>query len=406
MLMLIRFFIGLLLLPLFAIAAPEMVTIRLDDEPAVEMLMPETEWLQRRIFFNVGARIGDWEMGPAERAVVLGAKQYVQTNSALPNIDFGDPVATRILRGSDFKLDVKFYNEAGERVEAFDLPGIYGAEIACTFDSGHAYAVRRNFFRLPDGSTLADTSEDTALKLAADQRLGRTWTSADKPPAALAEYWWHGIYKKEGRTLHYRTIDVLPKGYNDDPEKRWPTIIDLHGVGGTWLSYDKLSADPFFDVFTNRDRFLIVAPHTTLIDWQAPALEDLIDELVRERRADPNRIYLMGHSMGGSGVWKAIQSINDRFAAAAIFSGYAPKEDLEPRIGDFPLWVVCGGKDNPIYLETCKVQEKMRKAKGFETIFIYEPEWNHMDVRNKGYADDRLYDWFLEHRKSLQKRTD
>ena len=53
-------------------------------------------------------------------------------------------------------------------------------------------------------------------------------------------------------------------------------------------------------------------------------------ELVRKQyKIDDNRIYLMGHSMGGIGTWKLAPKYPDIWAAIAPFSGSGAPATLE-----------------------------------------------------------------------------
>lgn len=377
----------------FAGADEETIEIHLPGKPAQTVPMPQTNWDWRSLFFCVGDRPEHDGLNPLQQAVVLGAQHYVVTSSVPPAVDFADPVAVRKLRDSDYTLTVRLFDEQGNPTEAFETPGFYGAEIEAVFESGECYTVRRSFYRLPEGTALEQSDETTAIRLAAVKKPGRQ-------PEIAAEYRWDRIRAKNGHPLRYKTIDFLPADYDADPEKRWPTIIYLHGVGGTWTPYDQLAADPFFETFRNRDRFLIVAPHSPELDWKVPSIEALVNELITNRRADPERIYLTGFSMGGNGTWKCILALPDRFAAAAVLAGEAPLPDPEPVIGSLPLWVLCGGQDYPDYISSNTPVMESRQKKGYDAVFRVVPEYRHMDVRNNGYADPALYDWFLKHRRA------
>ena len=55
--------------------------------------------------------------------------------------------------------------------------------------------------------------------------------------------------------------------------------------------------------------------------WQPQELSDLLDEIVEKYKVDKDRIYVTGLSMGGYGVWDAIQRYPRRFAAAVPVCG-------------------------------------------------------------------------------------
>ena len=77
----------------------------------------------------------------------------------------------------------------------------------------------------------------------------------------------------------------------------------------------------------------------------------LLDELAEEYPIDTDRVYVLGHSMGGFGTWTALASAPDRFAAGIPSAGgLGPWIGLEP-IKHVPIWCFHGDLDKTVVPE-------------------------------------------------------
>jgi predicted peptidase len=94
----------------------------------------------------------------------------------------------------------------------------------------------------------------------------------------------------------------------------------------------------------------------------------------REYTVDPDRIYLMGHSMGGFGTWWLGQKHADTWAAIAPMSGVLPNVDYQlPKLKAVPVMVSIGGAETPAWVEASRRQVETMKAMGMTTAY-FEPE--------------------------------
>jgi predicted esterase len=98
-------------------------------------------------------------------------------------------------------------------------------------------------------------------------------------------------------------------------------ILSLHGAG--------VSPLPQVESYAPKDWAYVVAPTNTRpygFDWQdwgrMSAIETL-DDALRRFPIDPDRVVLVGHSMGGHGTWHVGLAHTDRFAALAPSAGWA-----------------------------------------------------------------------------------
>ena len=70
----------------------------------------------------------------------------------------------------------------------------------------------------------------------------------------------------------------------------------------------------------------------------------LILDMVAFEGVDPDRVYLMGYSAGGDGVYQLAPRMADRFAAAAMMAGH-PNESKPLGLRNLPFILQVGGKD-------------------------------------------------------------
>jgi predicted peptidase len=146
---------------------------------------------------------------------------------------------------------------------------------------------------------------------------------------------------------------------------------------------------------------------------------DLVDALMGEHPIDPDRIYVLGHSMGGFGTWNAICQQPDRFAAAIPSAGGCdPRNDIR-RIVDVPVWAFHGNADETVpvdltrdaFRQLCELQANTKYTElggvghGQQHTFVYSGDDPARGFETH-YASERcdrtgdVWDWLF-----AQKRT-
>jgi predicted peptidase len=207
------------------------------------------------------------------------------------------------------------------------------------------------------------------------------------------------------RTQMLDYLLYLPDDYGQDPTRRWPLILFLHGVGerGTDVSRVALHG-PLKAAEDGTDLpFIVIAPQCPLHHWWSdfqPALIGLVDEVSAAYAVDPARVYLTGLSMGGFGAWHLAVEYPERFAAVApICGGGLWAFDFPERVTalrDVPVWAFHGLLDDVVPVqETAKLVAALQDAGGNVKMTIY-PDKMH-DSWTETYANPELYAWLLSH---------
>jgi predicted peptidase len=101
-----------------------------------------------------------------------------------------------------------------------------------------------------------------------------------------------------------------------------------------------------------------------------------IDQLKKDYRVDPKRLYLMGLSMGGFGTWDAIQRRPETFAAAVPICGGGDSNAVAA-IAKLPIWVFHGEKDSVVPVRMSREMVEALKAAGGSPRYTEYPGVDH-----------------------------
>lgn len=193
----------------------------------------------------------------------------------------------------------------------------------------------------------------------------------------------------------------LPQGYDTQADKAWPLILFLHGAGERGTDTTKIaSLGPMGYAQAHDDfPFVVAAPQCPLMaDWSPNTLVALLDELATRYRIDPDRIYLTGFSMGGSGTWETAIDHPERFAAIAPLCGRLIPL-LGFRIWQTPVWCFHGDADEAVPVSNSREMTRHLKNMGNPDVTYTEFPGAGHGIWNQVYGDPKLYEWFLQHKR-------
>jgi predicted peptidase len=190
----------------------------------------------------------------------------------------------------------------------------------------------------------------------------------------------------------------LPTGYTESG-KTWPLMLFLHGAGesGRDLAKVKTHGPPKL-VETNADfPFIVVSPQSPGRGWDPNVLDALLVDVLEKYRADRDRVYLTGLSMGGFGTWTLAAAHPEKFAAIVPICGGGATADA-PRLKSLPIWVFHGANDMTVPLKRSEEMVEAIKAAGGEPKFTVYPDAGH-DSWTATYNNPELYRWLLEQKR-------
>ncbi len=214
--------------------------------------------------------------------------------------------------------------------------------------------------------------------------------------------WWFGLKQRMGEARAPHLL-YLPREYDQDTEKRWPLVLDLHGSGaiGDDLNLVREGGLPKRAEEGQPFPFILVAPQCPHEEWfwLPAALNALLDEVSANYRVDPDRICVTGLSMGGRGAWVLAIEYPDRFAAIAPICGSIPEPEEARRIRHLPVWAFLGAKDHD---QSIREMVAALQAVGGDVRLTVYPDAGH-DAWTPTYTDPAFYEWLLSHRRTPRR---
>jgi predicted peptidase len=228
-------------------------------------------------------------------------------------------------------------------------------------------------------------------------------TAQQLPQPAKGDQQRHYRFAEAGADMPYRLY--VPQSY--DAARATPLVVALHGYGGDQNYF--FASLPTLPDLLEQHGFIFVAPLGFAKDgWYGAPLSipgsaprssgaptptpprtpqeetryralsetdvlNVLDLVRAEYRIDANRIYLLGHSMGGFGTWWLGQKHAERWAAIAPMSGVLPNVDYHlARLKNVPVHISIGGKENPDWVAASRQQADTMRAAGM-IVGYFEP---------------------------------
>jgi len=124
------------------------------------------------------------------------------------------------------------------------------------------------------------------------------------------------------------------------------------------------------------------------------------DLMIKEYNADPNRVYLMGNSSGGSAVWNLGAKMPERWTALAPSA--APIEDATfpyEKLKTLPVLVIHGDMDTVMVFDASKTMVDHAKAKGVNATWLPVAGGMHTDAWAQPEVISQIFDFFDKYKK-------
>ena len=220
------------------------------------------------------------------------------------------------------------------------------------------------------------------------KELGRQWerlTIANDSIKLACACRVFGMTPKDGRSLYISMHGggECPKEVNDE---QWMNQIYLY--------------EPFEGVYVAPR-----APWNTSDLWHRKGLDELLEDVIRAcvvfEGVNPNKVYLLGYSAGGDGVWRVAPRMADKWAAASMMAGH-PGESSQVNLMNTPYMIWMGEHDH-YYDRNILAKEK---AQVMDSLAAAHPgKYIHSNniIEGKGHWMDRVdtaaIGWMAQYRR-------
>ena len=194
-------------------------------------------------------------------------------------------------------------------------------------------------------------------------------------------------------TMRYIVLTIGEK-----PENGYPLYIALHGGGGAPKEvndeqWEEMSV--YYIMYLTYGVY--VAPRGVRDTWDThfnpesyPLYDRLIQDMILTRDVDPNRVYLLGFSAGGDGVYAVAPRMADRFAGANTSSGH-PNGVSMLNMKNLPIQLQAGENDTAYNRNTATAEydavlnDLQAEYGGYihRTLIHYNTGHNYADYNRK-----------------------
>lgn len=201
----------------------------------------------------------------------------------------------------------------------------------------------------------------------------------------------------DGTVIPYRIY--VPSSY--DPSKEYPLLTILHGAGERGNDNKSQLINMVSDLFNQANspymEAIIVCPQcpsgqqwvdtpwangnystaSVPVSNELDAVLGIMTNTIADLSVDTDRLYLMGLSMGGFGVWDLLMRNPTVFAGAVALCGGADPSQASS-LTTVPIWAVHGTNDNVVpYAGTQAMCQAIKDAGGELCVFDSKQGYSH-----------------------------
>jgi predicted peptidase len=246
--------------------------------------------------------------------------------------------------------------------------------------------------------------------LAANGSFAATQQSTSKTEVEFRREVYESKTKEQ---LPYRIF--VPYGY--DATRKYPLVLWLHGSDGRGtdnlkqITQENQLGSHFWISTAVQLKFpaFVFAPQCPVGQyWSEPEFNqpsrwlvlamEALGKIEKQYSIDSDRVYLVGQSMGGLGVYSLLQNYTGQWAAAIVISAYDTFSDV-PAIAKVPLWVFQGDADSSV--PVTQVRSMMAELKKAHANLCYT-EYHRVgqDAWNKAFVEPDLLRWLIAQKRA------
>lgn len=202
------------------------------------------------------------------------------------------------------------------------------------------------------------------------------------------------------------------KVFGDKPATGRSLFISMHGGGNTATAVNDQQWENQKWLYQPAEGVYIAprAPNDAWDMWFQPHIDAFFTQLIADavafKEVDVNRVYIMGYSAGGDGVFRLAPRLADRWASAAMMAGH-PGDVRADNLRNLPFTLHMGEKDSAYDRNKHAVEWKKLLAdlheqdkEGYEHEVMIQPGMSHWMQRK----DAAAVQWMAKFRRNTAPR--
>jgi hypothetical protein len=184
---------------------------------------------------------------------------------------------------------------------------------------------------------------DKAAALGALDRVWLDWRKQHAPGRAAE-------MKANTVVAAGKTMRLLARVFGEAPAGGRSLWISMHGGGGAPAQVNDQQWQNQIRLYEPAEGVYVAprAPTDNWNLWHEGHIDDLFDRLIENcvmlLGVNPDKVYLMGYSAGGDGVYQLAPRMADRFAAASMMAGH-PNDASPLGLRNLPFAIFAGADD-------------------------------------------------------------
>ena len=259
---------------------------------------------------------------------------------------------------------------------------------------------------------------DVSISTLADEEFSHLQLSrkeAEEAISILESKWRQEMVAKHRKALednqfehNGQILKIKKRIFGEEPADGRSLYISMHGGGGAPKAVNDQQWENQIRLYTPAEG-VYVAPRAPVDQWNMwfvegmdEVFESLIQAAVVSWDVNPDKVYLMGYSAGGDGVWRMAPRMADRWAAASMMAGH-PGEASQESLRNLPFMIWMGEHDRAYNRNTLAVQhgqimdslQKVDPAGYIHETHIIEGKGHWMDR-----ADTLAVEWMAKFRRN------
>ena len=249
-------------------------------------------------------------------------------------------------------------------------------------DESNAVESLRSFLKAADSNVNQIANQPFA-------KLALTKEQAKQAEEILVDAWKQQLKKEREAELKGTVLKIgdqemkfFKREFGEKPEAGWSLYISMHGGGGTTAEKNEKQWENQKRLYQLEEGLYVVprAPTNTWNMWHQAEVDQFYDRLITNliinNDVNPNRVYILGYSAGGDGVYQLGPRMADRLAAAAMMAGH-PGDAAAENLRNLPFTIHMGELDRS-YNRNKKAANWKKKLAGLQEK---DPEGYTHDVQ-------------------------